>query len=110
MTNEKKLLLIVLILVSVTAIAFALKAVVGIFKDKLKQPKMESKPVVTTNDSKIGKIAYANTDGVIVLNSDFSIYKFAKKDEWVGTIYAIGEQNYIVSGNKIVLQQDVYLQ
>lgn len=112
MKNEKKALLIVLFVAAFTALVFAIKAVVGIYKTKntSRQPQPETKPIITTNDDRIGKTAYANIDNVVVLNSDFSIFKFAKNGEWVGKIEAIGENNYVVSGGKYVLQADVTLQ
>lgn len=110
MTNEKKAILITLIVVAITVLFFAIKAIVSLIKNpSAAKPKQETKPIVTVGDQAIGKIAYANSDNVIVLNSDFTIYKIAKKDEWVGTVYGVGEQNYQTSGNRYVLKGDVYL-
>lgn len=36
----------------------------------------------------IGKIAYAGKDGIVVYNSNSSIYKTAKKGDWLGTVIA----------------------
>lgn len=112
MKNEKKALLIVLIVAAATALVFAIKAIVGIYKTKntSKQPKQETQIPTTSGDVRIGKTTYANSDNVVVLNSDFTIFKFAKNGEWVGKIEAIGQNNYIVSGGKYVLQADVTLQ
>lgn len=40
--------------------------------------------------SPINKTAYANKDGVKVLNNDGTTYKTAKDGEWLGTINATG--------------------
>lgn len=110
MTNEKKILLVTLIVVAIIAIIFAIRAILSLNKniDKSK-PKQNDGVIQTSGSSDIGKIAYANNDGVIVLNSDFSIYKIAKKDEWVGTVYGVSNNNYMTSGNRYVLKSDVYL-
>lgn len=112
MTTEKKVILTAVIIIAIIALFYGIKSFVSVFKNNERaQPKPETKPVVTLpgQDSSIGKIAYAKEDGTMVMDSDFNIYKFAKKDEWVGTVYGVGENNYIVSGNRYVLKADVYL-
>jgi hypothetical protein len=69
-------------------------------------------PVVTTTPkptpapSVIGRVAYANADAVHVFNPDFSIYKTAKKGEWLGTIEGTetkgGYQYYRLSAGRYV--------
>lgn len=62
-----------------------------------------------TTQIDIGKVAYANQDGVKVFNLDFTLYKTAKKDEWVGKITSIDGGYYNMSGNHKVNKQNVYL-
>lgn len=56
---------------------------------------------------------YANFDGVKVYNNDLSVYKTAKKDEWVGTIQEgksyVDEGYYHISGNRKVYADSVYI-
>ena len=78
---------------------------VPIINNPVKNPPVQ--PTQSTSD--VGKIAYANADGVQVYNQDGSVYKSAKQDEWVGTVNGITIPNYLVSGNRTVAIQDVYL-
>lgn len=70
-------------------------------------------PLPSPAPSVIGRVAYANADGVHVFNSDMSIYKTAKKGEWIGTIEAIetkgGYKYYRVSANRYVFPAYVKL-
>jgi hypothetical protein len=60
-------------------------------------------PIVT---NPIGKVAYANQDGVKVLLANGTTYKVAKKKEWLGTILATetkgGAPFFRVSGDRYV--------
>lgn len=64
----------------------------------------------------IGSDAYANADGVKVYNKDGSIFATKSKDAWVGKVTGRKGaytdkwiQAYIVSGDKFVDENDVYL-
>lgn len=112
MTTGKIATLVVLSVVALIAAIYGVKALVSVTKSPTKPlPKPETKPLETNPvaNSDIGKIAYANSDGVIITGSDFNIYKIAKKDEWVGTVYGVGDSTYSVSGGRFVLKGDVYL-
>lgn len=69
-----------------------------------------------SSDLYVGKNAYARTNGVKVYNNDanYSIYKTAKKDEWIGLVTDIDpdDDHYylIASGIRSVKISDVYLQ
>lgn len=66
-------------------------------------------PVPAPNPA-IGKIAYASIDGVKVYNSNYSIYKTAAKDEWVGTVQGTKDGLfYVVSAGRLVGMGSVYL-
>lgn len=116
--NKSKIAgLVVLTVVALVALFYGIKSIISVSKNPASLiPKSEKTGTSTSQSSSgvsqdpaIGKIAYASTDGVIVTNSDFSIYKIAAKDEWVGTVYSVGENNYGVSGDRYVLQGEVYL-
>lgn len=87
----------------------------------------------STNNTYIGRDAYASRDGVKVYNSDQSIFKTAKIDEWIGKVYSakvvhipgkfdadsntwsggVDISAYILGSNqyaKFVDKNDVYLQ
>lgn len=66
-------------------------------------------PVPAPNPA-IGKIAYASIAGVKVFNSNYSIYKTAAKDEWVGTVQGTKDGLfYVVSAGRLVGMGSVYL-
>lgn len=62
----------------------------------------------STSVSPIGKTAYANSDSVIVLNSDFSLNKIYSKDDLIGKVDSIQGASYRI-GDTTVLIGDVYL-
>lgn len=58
----------------------------------------------------IGKVAYAKIDGVKVYNSNYSLYKTASKDEWIGTVQGTKDGLfYVVSAGRLVGMGSVYL-
>lgn len=86
-----------------------------------------------TNNTYIGRDAYASRNGVKVYNADQSVYKTAAIDDWVGKVYSskvvhipgkfdadsntwsggVDIQAYILGSNqyaKFVDKNDVYLQ
>lgn len=60
------------------------------------------KALTPSGENNVGKVAYAKIDGVKVYNADFSIYKTAKKDEWIGTVEGVEGDFYKTSGNRRV--------
>lgn len=62
--------------------------------------------------SLVGKSLYAKQDGVRVVYLNGTIYKTAKKDEWIGLAYDLvqlsGQPFYKVSGNNYVAAGLVY--
>lgn len=71
-----------------------------------------------SSSSYVGKTAYARSNGVKVFNNDanYSIYKTAKKDEWIGEVRDIDPDDdhyYLITTTKgygSVKISDVYLQ
>lgn len=56
-------------------------------------------PPASVPDPRIGKIANAKYDNTSVYNKDGSLYKVAKKGEWVGTISSVSGGKIFVEGN-----------
>lgn len=64
----------------------------------------------TAPNPAIGKDAYASIDGVKVYTLNYSVYKTAAKDEWLGTVKGISDNLfYLVSGNLLVAKGSSYL-
>ena len=62
----------------------------------------------------IGKIAYANKDGVSVFNANYSVYKTAANGDWIGTVIANASGTsinfYTIVGGYLVATGNVNLQ
>lgn len=69
-----------------------------------------NKPASST--SLVGKSLYAKSDNVQVVRLSGALYKYAKKDEWIGLAYdrvmLSGAPFYKVSGDNYVAEVNVY--